>query len=116
MLDLSPRMLECTRLEKWVGFLGVLSGDEASVESSAKAEGGALGDMGMGGSSHLLAAFTQSSLASLHSCLVDDSIVFLNIVFLLQQHKLQSLSVNKSIVVANDGPSYAGSMLRKSRQ
>ncbi len=74
-------------LEKCVGRF-LLSGEVSpSVFSSEKTDWGAAGEMGMGGSSHFLAAATQSSLAPLQSCLVEDSIVLLNIVFLLQQKR-----------------------------
>ena len=77
-------------LEKCVGRFEPSGELSPSVVSSAKAECGAVGEIGMGGSSHFLAAATQSSFASLQSCLVDDSMVLLNMVFLLQ-HTLLSL-------------------------
>lgn len=75
-------------LEKCVGLF-LFSGEcSSSVLSSAKTDCGAAGEIGMGGSSHFLAATTQSSLAPLQSCLVDDSIVLLNMVFLLQDSRV----------------------------
>ena len=104
-------------LEKCVGRF-LLSGEVSpSVFSSEKTDWGAAGEMGMGGSSHFLAAATQSSLAPLQSCLVEDSIVLLNIVFLLQQKRTMSPMAFLGLkLIGLPVPSACGWMKKSSRE
>ena len=119
-LDAWLRFASCY-LEKWVApLLKPVSSSKFATELPANAEAGAVGSMAMGGSNHFFAALTQSSWASLQSCLVEDSMVPLNIVFLLQcnpKFYLHSTSQGDAFLLEHRQDNWAGhSKLRYCKQ